>query len=247
MTTFDLALLFIAGVMGYFAYQRFLLAREGHERWTRGLGAAEVGLADLVAMAGAASAEIGPGSFRQVVTLTGVAEGETRAAPLSGADCLWFRERTLRRYRGDKGTETEVVGDRRGGTRFTLRDGDAVVTVDPADARVDLPVAERREDGPDPDEGVSLGPLRIGGRTQGYERTEWRIEPGARITVIGEARCAAAGGVRIAAGVDQPLTLTTADRSDHLDTEHRRSRAAIRSAAGFAAGAVVVAVLAFLL
>ncbi|MEU6697131.1 GIDE domain-containing protein [Pseudonocardia sp. NPDC046786] len=245
MTTFHIVLLGIAGIMGYLAYQRFLLARENHERWTRGLGAAEVGLADLVEMAGAASAQVGSGAFRRVVTLTGVAEGETRAAPLSGADCLWFRERTLRRYRGDKGTETEIVGDRRGGTRFTLRDGDAVVTVDPVDARMDLPVAERREEGPDPDEGIDLGLLRIGSGTQGYERTEWRIEPGERITVVGEARCAA-GGVRVAAGPEQPLTLTTADRSDHLDAERRRSRDAIRSAAGLGAGAVVLAVLAFL-
>ncbi|MEQ3552234.1 GIDE domain-containing protein [Pseudonocardia nematodicida] len=247
MTTSQLVLLGLAGILGYFAYQAFTEARAAHAAWTRGLGATETGIGELVAMAGAASAELGAGSFRRVVTLQGTVEpageGDLRPAPLSGADCLWFRVRRIRRFRGDKGrTENEVVSDRRGGGRFELRSGDgAVVTVDPADARVELPVAEQRDEGPDPDEGIALGPVRLGNRTEGYELTEWRLEPGERITVIGEARCVA-DGVRVAGGPDQPLTLTTSARTDHLDAERNRSRTAIRRAAAFAVGALAVLV-----
>ncbi|MGH3587885.1 MAG: GIDE domain-containing protein, partial [Pseudonocardia sp.] len=96
------------------------------------------------------------------------------------------------------------------------------------------------------DEGISLGPLRIGGRTLGFEHTEWRIAPGQRITVIGEARDTGTG-VRVAAGPDQPLTLTTDDRSEHIRAEQRRSRDALMRAVGYGSGALVALVLAFVL
>ncbi|WP_181780713.1 GIDE domain-containing protein [Pseudonocardia pini] len=230
-------LLVLTGVLGYLAYTQIRVVRDSRTTWLRGLEAAPTGIAEVVAMAEAARAGVGSGAFGQVVALTGTVAGETRSAALSGVPSVWYRVETLRRYRTDKGSAEEVVGQQRGQVAFTLRDGDAEVVVDPRDATVDVPAADVREEGPDPDEGITLGPLRIGGRTLGYRHTEWRIEPGERITVIGEARDTGSG-VRLAVRPEQTLTLTTAERGDHVHEHHTRNRAAVPRAVAYSVGAV---------
>ena len=120
--------------------------------------------------------------------------------------------------------------------------------VDTRDAQVDVPAAERRRDEHEPGPGGErdFGVFRMLDPTLGHERTEWRIEPGTRLTVIGEARLHG-DEVRIAASPEQPLTMTASERSDHIEGGRTGSRAAVRRAAGYAAGAVLVLVVVVLL
>jgi hypothetical protein len=231
-------LLVLTGVLGYLAYGQIRLVGESRTRWLRGLEAAPTGVAEVVAMAEAARTEVGPYLFRQVVAVTGtVVAAQTRESPIGRAASVWYRVETVRRYRTDKGIAEEVEGHQRGQVAFTLEADGATLTVDPADATVEVPAAEIREAQPDPDEGIRIGPVTIGSRTVGYRHTEWRVEPGQRITVFGEARDGG-DGVRISVRPDQPLTLTTADRSDHVHDHHSRNRAAVPKAVAYSLGAV---------
>jgi hypothetical protein len=239
-------LLILTGVLGYLAYGQVRAATASRATWLRGLSAAPGGVAEVVAMAEAARQEVGPYLFRQVVAVTGtVVATQTRETPIGRAASVWYRVETVRRYRTDKGTAEEVEGERRGQVPFRLEADGAGLTVDPADATVEVPVAEVQEERPDPDEGIRLGPLTIGARTIGYRHTEWRLEPGRRVTVFGEAR-GDESGVRIAVRPDQPLTLTTAERADHVHDHHTRNRAAVPKAVLYTLGAVA-AFVAFLL
>lgn len=242
VTTARLVLWAVAGILGYLAYGQARAAHRGRARWIRGLAAPATRVGDVVEMAAAARAQLGPGAFRQVVTLTGTVEGETRPAPVSGTDSVWYRVRTIRRFNTNDGSDTEVVGDQRSYGTFRLGEGATHVIVDPADATVDLAASARRQRGPDPDEGISIGSLRIGGRTIGYEDTEWRIGVGQQITVIGEARDTGSG-VLVTVGPGQSLVLTAASRSDHLDGQRHGARAALLRAVGYAGVAVAVVVL----
>lgn len=248
----ELVLLFLVGILGWRAWTAFGEARAGHARWTRGLGATHTGVAELVAMADAVRADLGTGAFRKVVALTGTVEpggAGTRPAPVSDIGSVWFRVTEEKLSRGEKGTtEREVVGDRRWDSPFVLRDGDATVFVDPRDARVEVPAAERRRDAHDPDRSGErdFGIFRLLDTTLSHERTEWRIEPGTRLTVVGEARLGGgvdAPGVRLAAAPGQPLTLSAGERGEHLEAGRTGSRAAVRRAAGYGVGAVLVLVL----
>ncbi|BBG03112.1 MULTISPECIES: GIDE domain-containing protein [Pseudonocardia] len=256
MTTFQLVLLAFAGIMGWRAWTAFGTARAGHERWTRGLGATQTGVAELVGMADAVRSDLDPGAFRKVVALAGTVEpvpdgdGDgSRPAGLTGTPSVWFRVLEVRLSRGNKGeTERQTVGDRRWDRPFRLRDGDATVIVDPRDARVEVRAAEQRQDAhePDPSDRWDFGVFRMLDPTLSHERTEWRIEPGSRLTVIGQARISG-DDVRLAAAPEQPLTLTSTDRSEHLEAGRRNSGSAMRGAVGYGAGALLVLVLVVLL
>ena len=54
----DLVLLAFAGILGRLAWTSFREARDGHARWTRGLAATPVTVAELVAMAGSVRDEL---------------------------------------------------------------------------------------------------------------------------------------------------------------------------------------------
>lgn len=245
MSTFPLVLLVFAGIAGYRAYLAGRASLRARSSWLRGLESSATTPAELVAMAEAARTQVGVGTFRALVSVTGEATGAGRPGPVSGRPALWFRERTLRHYRGSKGAgETETTGEYTGGGPFRLVDGAAEVTVDPSGA--DVRAAERveRHERPDPDEGISLGPVRIGGSTTGHTRQEWRLAPGTRVTVIGEARDTGTE-ILLAVRPDQALTITRTDRSDHVDAERRKARESRTRAVAWGLGAIVVAVLAF--
>lgn len=239
-------LLILTGVLGHLAYGQVRIVGESRRRWLRGLEAAPVEVAEVVAMAEAARREVGPHLFHQVVAVTGtVVADRTRESPIGRAASVWYRVETVRRYRTDKGVAEEVEGSRRGQVPFTLRADGAELTVDPVDATVEVPVAETREDRPDPDKGLRFGPVTIGSRTVGYRHTEWRVEPGQRVTVFGEAR-GDADGVRLAVRPDRPLTITNVERADHVRAQHATNRAAVSKAVLYTLGALA-AFVAFLL
>ena len=244
----DLVFLAFAGILGWLAWTSFREARDGHARWTRGLAATPVTVAELVAMAGSVRDELDAPAFRQVVSLSGTVEpldDEARPAPLTGVDSVWFRfvEEALSRGRDDR-EERQVVAEQRRERPFRLTDGGAEVVVDPRDARTEIPVAERRrvtDDGG----GREFGLFRLVDPTVARERTEWRIEPGSRLTVVGEARLSG-DRVRLSAAAGHPLTLTVAERGDHLERSRRRSGTAMRRAVAFGCGAVVALLVAVL-
>lgn len=244
----DLVFLFFAAVLGYLSFTAFREARAGHAGWTRGLSATTATVGELVAMAGSVRDELGDGAFRKVVALSGTVEpfdDEPAAAPLSGTPSVWFRFREEKLSHGEKGgVDRDVVAERRRDRPFRLTGGGAEVVVDPRDAQVDVPVAERRRDEQEPD-GREFGLFRMLDPAFARERTEWRIEPGTHLTVVGEARLSS-GGVRVAAAPQQPLVLTVADRGDHLESRRAGSATAVRRAVALGGGAVLALLVAVL-
>ena len=153
-------------------------------------------VATLTKVAAAASAAAGPGSYREVVELSGEAHpgpAGRLTSPETGTPCVWHRHTVTRRYtqvtkdaEGKKSSSTaeETVTSETSSSPFVLRDATGEVLVEAAGG-----VDGARK---------SLSEFREGRRggardTIGFEHEEWVLEPGTRLFVTGEV--SDAGGV----------------------------------------------------
>ena len=148
-------------------------------------------VATLTKVAAAASAAAGPGSYREVVELSGEAHpgpAGRLTSPETGTPCVWHRHTVTRRYtqvtkdaEGKKSSSTaeETVTSETSSSPFVLRDATGEVLVE---ALADVDGGQFREG------------RRGGARdTIGFEHEEWVLEPGTRLFVTGEV--SDAGGV----------------------------------------------------
>jgi hypothetical protein len=167
--------------------------------------------AELRSLAKAVAAEIGPGSFNQIVEVKGTSRCEQPLlAELSGLPCVYYSMKVTREYeetcwetdsRGDKVSRqkraSEVVAQNTRSCSFEVDDGTGRVQVEPSEAAITAEkVCERFERG-EPDSGsLSLPHARLcagsaiiqeGQRTVGYRYEESLVAVGVSIYVVGEA------------------------------------------------------------
>jgi hypothetical protein len=241
VSTFNLVAIVFAGILGYRAYTHVRSALAGRSRRLRSLGATPVTVAELVAMAGAARAELGAGVFDQNVVVSGTAEPSGQGpleAPFSASPCVWYRATTIRVVRDEKGrTRHEVDADFTSRQGFRLVDGGAELVVLAGDTRIEGPTQTMDQLVESPDEGIDLGLVRIVSNPDRTIRREWVVPAGTQLTVVADIR--EAGGRLVAQErPDAPIRITTDTSSEAVEADERAERAGWRSGALCAAGAL---------
>jgi hypothetical protein len=241
VSTFDLVAIVFAGILGYRAYAHARSALAGRARRLRSLGATPVTVAELVAMADAARAELGPGVFDRHVVVSGAAEpsGEgPLTAPFSGTPCVWYRATTVRVVADRKGrTRHEVDADTASRRRFRLVDGGAELAVDPGATRVEGAPQTVDQLVESPDDGIELGLVRIVSNPDRTIRREWVVPAGTPLTVVADVG-EVGGRLTARERPDAPVRLTTGTPSEAVEADERAERAGWRSGALCAAGAL---------
>lgn len=204
------------------------MERSAQRRHAALVGTETSRIGTLLELAAAAAAAAGPDSYRERVEVEGVVGAGSQGllrSEANGEPCVWWRQRTTRRYRSwstDKdgrrtsSTSEEVVSDDCSDAPFTVSDGSGEVLVHPA---VQVDGATR---------GRTLQRRGDGGDTLGYTVEEWLLPAGARVFVAGEA-AERGGGIEVGAPEVGEMVLTTRSETELL-----------RSAAGSARTAGIV-------
>lgn len=197
--------LIIFGVVGLAAgVVAFLLAQRTRRDIHAMIGAETLPVAELVDLHRTAVEVAGPGGFRRVCEVVGVAQAGPHGplkAELSGTTCVWHRHTVQRRYKhvshdsqGRRRTSqrTETVAELTSEQPFTVADGTGGVLVCPDGTEPDgaekvISRFERNSKRPGP----TIFGIQLPGfdrdETIGYEYTEWVVRGGARLYVHGEA------------------------------------------------------------
>jgi hypothetical protein len=244
----NLVLIAFAGVLGYRAYTHVLAALAGRSRRLRSLGATPVSVAEVVAMAEAARAELGPGVLDQHVVVSGTAEPSDQGpleAPFSTTPCVWYRATTIRVVQDGKGrTHHEVDADITSRRGFRLVDGGAELHVLPGAVPVEGAPQTMDELVESPDEGLDLGLVRILSNPDRTIRREWVVLAGTRLTVVADVQ-EVAGRLVAKERPEKPIRITTDTSSEAVEADERAERGAWRSGvltAAIAPAALLVAV-----
>ncbi|TWF80972.1 E3 ubiquitin ligase [Pseudonocardia hierapolitana] len=237
----SLVAIVFAGTLAYRAYTHVRAALAGRSRRLRSLGATPVTVAELVAMAGAARAELGPGVFDQHVVASGVAEPSEHGpleAPFSATPCVWYRATTLRVVQDGKGrTRHEVDADVTSRQGFRLVDGGAELHVLAGATPIEGATQTVDEVVESPDEGIDLGLVRIVSNPDRTIRREWVVAAGTRLTVVADVRDVA-GRLVAKERPDAPIRITTETSSEAVQADERAERGGWRSGALYAAAAL---------
>jgi hypothetical protein len=163
MTT--LVAIVFAGALACRAYTHVQAALAGRSRRLRSLGATPVTVAELVAMAGAAHAELGSGVFDQHVVVSGTAEPAEHGvleAPFSATPCVWYRAMTIRVVLDQKGrTRHEIDADITSRQGFRLVDDGAELLVRGGATPIEGATQTLDQLVESPDDGIDLGLVRI--------------------------------------------------------------------------------------
>jgi E3 Ubiquitin ligase len=240
--------LLVAGALGFFAWRQ-------HERLRRMQSTETLTCAAIAERRAAAVEAGGPGSFRLVCEVSGVAapgEGGALRGPESGSETVWHRV-TLSEHCWD--TDVDADGDKRrerkvrlleseaSDASFALDDGTGTILVATAAADVDEPsktsdrFTEERTDVEDASgvAGAMQTVQRWTSSTIGFEYVEWAIRPGQRLFVVGEATDAG-GRLEMAKPADGRLLISTR-------TEEQLQRSAGRWSRGLGIAAAALAVI----
>jgi hypothetical protein len=238
---FSLVAIVFAGTLAYRAYTHIRAALAGRSRRLRSLGATPVTVAELVAMAGAAHAALGPGVFDQHVVVSGTAEPSEHGpleAPFSATPCVWHRATTIRVVQDQNGrTRHEIDADVTSRQGFRLVDGGAELQVLAGNTPIEGAIQTMDQVVESPDEGIDLGLVRIVSSPDRTIRREWVVGAGTRLTVVADVK-EVAGGLVAKERPDAPIRITTDTSSEAVETDERAERAAWRSGALSAAGAI---------
>jgi hypothetical protein len=236
----SLVAIVFAATLGYRAYTHVRAALAGRSRRLRSLGATPVTVAELVAMAEAARAELGPGVFDQHVVVSGTAEPSGQgplAAPFSATPCVWYRATTIRVVRDGKGrTRHEIDADITSRQGFRLVDEPAELHVLAGAAPIEGARQTMDQLVESPDEGVDLGLVRIVSNPDRTIRREWVVEAGTRLTLVADVEDVA-GRLVAKDRPDVPIRITTDTASEAVEADERAERGGWRSGALHAAGA----------
>jgi hypothetical protein len=239
MTT--LVAIVFAGALAYRAYTHVQAALAERSRRLRSLGATPVTVAELVAMAGAARAELGSGVFDQHVVVSGTAEPAQHGvleAPFSATPCVWYRAMTIRVVPDQKGrTRHEIDADITSRKGFRLLDDGAELLVRAGSTPIEGATQTMDQLVESPDDGIDLGVVRIVSSPDRTIRREWVVGAGTRLTVVADVR-EVAGRLTAEERLDAPIRVTTDTSSEAVETDERAERAAWRSGALSAAGAI---------
>lgn len=231
-----------AAALAYRAYTNVRSALDGRSRRLRSLGATPVTVAELVAMASAARAELGPGVFDQHVVVSGTAqpsEDGPLEAPFSGTPCVWYRATTIRVVQdGDGRSRHEVDADTTSRRDFRLVDGGSELEVRAGATRVEGATQTVDELVESPDEGLDLGLVRILSKPDRTIRREWVVREGTPLTVVSDVK-EVARGLRAEERPDAPIRITTDTSSEAVEADERAEQAGWRSGALYGAGALV--------
>lgn len=240
--------LLVAGALGFFAWRQ-------HERLRRMQSTETLTCAAIAERRAAAVEAGGPGSFRLVCEVSGVAapgEGGALRGPESGSETVWHRV-TLSEHCWD--TDVDADGDKRrerkvrlleseaSDASFALDDGTGTILVATAAADVDEPsktsdrFTEERTDVEDASgvAGAMQTVQRWTSSTIGFEYVEWAIRPGERLFVVGEATDAG-GRLEMAKPADGRLLISTR-------SEEQLQRSAGRWSRGLGIAAAALAVI----
>ena len=238
---FSLVAIVFAGILAYRAYVHVRAALAGRSRRLRSLGATRVTVAELVAMAGAAHAELGPGVFDQHVVVSGAAEPAEHGpleAPFSATPCVWYRATTIRVVQaGDGRTRHEIDADITSRQGFRLVDDGAELLVRGGVTPIEGATQTMDQLVESPDDGIDFGLVRIVSSPDRTIRREWVVGAGTRLTVVADVR-EVAGRLIAEERPDAPIRVTTDTSSEAVETDARAERAAWRSGALSAAGAI---------
>lgn len=184
-----------------FAYK----TRRTNERINRLERTEVVSISDLRAMQKAAAAAAGPGHFRYVCEVEGLARAHKNGlitSQLKELECVWHRHKITRKYeeisRDSKGnrrkvTKHETVSQHRSGTAFFVEDGTGKVVIRPAGSEVvgaAKPLNKFVQHQGGNRGGVRIGPISIGSGgdgTIGFKHEEWVLREGRKLFVHGEA------------------------------------------------------------
>ena len=236
--------LVVAALAAVVAVAAFLIGRSAEKRRGRMLATETSTVATLTTLAATAREAAGPGSYREVVELSGEAvpgPSGPLTSPETGTRCVWHSHTITRRYtevstdsQGKRTTSTkeETVTSETSETPFLLRDATGEIRVEPSVA-----VDGARK---------SLGEFREGRRgggrdTLGFEHEEWVLEPGTRLFVSGEVRDED-GGLVVRAPEEGDLVLTTKSEEQLLESAAGSARLAGIVAKVAGGAAVVLAV-----
>jgi hypothetical protein len=237
----SLVAIVFAATLGYRAYTQVRAALAGRSRRLRSLGATPVTVAELVAMADAARAQLGPGVFDQHVVVSGTAEPLDQGpleAPFSATVCVWYRAVTIRVTQDGKGrTRHEIDADVTSRQGFRLVEGSAELQVLAGAAPIEGARQTMDQLVESPDEGIDLGLVRIVSNPDRTIRREWVIEAGARLTVVADVEDGA-GRLVAKDRPDAPIRVTTVTASEAVEADERAERGGWRSGALYAAGAI---------
>ncbi len=192
-------------------------------------------------MAGAAHAALGPGVFDQHVVVSGTAEPSEHGpleAPFSATPCVWYRAMTIRVVQdGDGRTRHEIDADVTSRQGFRLVDDSAELQVLAGNTPIEGAIQTMDQVVESPDEGIDLGLVRIVSSPDRTIRREWVVGAGTRLTVVADVR-EVAGRLTAEERPDAPIRITTDTSSEAVETDERAERAAWRSGALSAAGAI---------
>ncbi|MFD9816008.1 GIDE domain-containing protein [Streptomyces sp. NPDC059080] len=182
---------------------------------------------------------VGPGAFRQIAEVAGVAR-PSAAGPLTSqltkTECVWYRTRITRRFetRGSRPQQrrrrSEVVSDFLSPTPFLVEDASGRTTVLPGDALIDhAPKTHHRFEVYGPGHDEPLGLIDIPGitrneRTLGFQQEEWTVAAGSRFYARGEARDDERGELAVGAPEDgSPFLMAAVSEQDLLAAERRKA------------------------
>ena len=208
----------------------------------------------------AVTSQLGHGALRRETELTGMGSpaGTPLIGPFSGQSVLWYSATITHHYwktshsTDSQGRSTtsrakarEVVSTEvSDAARLAVCDGTGAVEVALRAARIDQPrLLHDRMQAPPPGPSLSIGPLKIGGRSSsiGYQHVELALVPGEQLYVSGVVRPAAGGGIELAAAPGHELLVSTRSEQE-LITHYLRS-AQYKGAGAIGIGVAVVAAL----
>lgn len=244
------ALFIGAYLLGRHAYQGFRTAHRERRSWVAVLGSDPTPVAELIAMAQAAAAELGSWHhFSRQVTVAGTAgpmPDRDWRTPVSGQPCVWYHfrreQRTVRRSDGADRIETTLERDTTSGGRFVVTEDGSRVIVEVVGADVrEVPTTVSVE----PEELTALQRIR-GIRKIDYVVTERFIPPGSPVTVAGMAR-ATADSVSIRGDESGSVVISGATRSDLLRARQQLQVSTAWQSLAAAVGAVIAAIAAIVL
>lgn len=247
---------------GYFVWQR----QEATRKHGRLLSVETSTTGALHAVHRAAVEAAGAGAFSERVELAGTTQpgpGGLLHSPLSETPCVWHKHMVTRRYRdvqhdskGNRTTSTreEVVTNEQSRDPFLVRDADGEVLVRPSKGSMSgtRKSVSRFEDKRERSSSrIKVGSFELAlpsegdGDTLGYEYEEWVLLPGLHVFVKGEATDVSGElVVRNPKGAEN-LVVSTKSEDELIDAAVSTSRRNTLFAAGSAALAVVLVVLAF--
>lgn len=244
----------VALVCGYFtySYNRKMHAMVTTETYT---------VRQLGELRDAAAEAAGPGAFRQVCEVKGVArrgpEGPL-ASEIGGKKCVWHRHVVSRKYwdtqRDKDGNRrrverTEKVAEMTSENPFAVEDETGRVLVHPKGTSIDdLPKVVDRFEREKPQRtklkmgkfSMSLPSGRSG--TIGYRYEEWILKPGARLYVLGEASDGY-GELVVEKPGGGPFVISTKDEMELIQHARKFQRIAVVIGAVALVVAVVLGVL----